>query len=284
MRGKYRPASNALVLGLALAVSAAIAPPAQAQTAPAVVPLPPPAPLPKEGIWPPASIPQPAAPVTITPAPSAQPASPPMAQPAKPPATSAPSIAGILQPPRGATAFDSVQRAALAKVNGYLNSVSNLIGAFVQVGPDGTRTEGQFYLQKPGKVRFEYNPPSPIELIADGSAVAVRDRKLATQDIYPLSQTPLRFLLADKLDLLRDTNVVAVYQDELFVTVVIEEKSVVAGTHRLMIMFGAQDNQLKQWTVTDPQGYDTTIAVYNLDPSQKPDPRLFRINYERMLQ
>ena len=77
---------------------------------------------------------------------------------------------------------------------------------------------------------------------------------------------------------------VGVYQDELFITVVIEEKSAVAGTHRLMIMFGTQDNLLKQWTVTDPQGYDTTIAVYNLDTSQKPDPKLFRINYERILQ
>ena len=284
MRGKHRPASNALILVLVFGLAAGIAPQAGAQTAPAVVPLPPPAPLPKEGIWPPTPTPKDPGPVTITSAPSAQPAPPPMAQPAKPPATPAPSIAGILQPPRGATAFDSVQRAALEKVNGYLNSVSSLIGAFVQVGPDGTRTDGQFYLQKPGKVRFEYNAPSPIELIADGSAVAVRDRRLATQDIYPLSQTPLRFLLADKLDLLRDSNVVGVYQDELFITVVIEEKSVVAGTHRLMIMFGVQDNQLKQWTVTDPQGYDTTIAVYNLDLSQKPDPRLFRINYERMLQ
>jgi hypothetical protein len=51
-----------------------------------------------------------------------------------------------------------------------------------------------------------------------------------------------------------------------------------------MIMFGAKDSQLKQWTVTDPQGYDTTVAVYNLDSSQKPDPQLFRIEYQRMLQ
>ena len=69
-------------------------------------------------------------------------------------------------------------------------------------------------MQKPGKVRFEYKPPSPIELIADGSSVVVRDRKLATQDLYPLSQTPLRFLLADHIDLLRDTNLVGVYADE----------------------------------------------------------------------
>ncbi len=117
-------------------------------------------------------------------------------------------------------------------------------------------------------MRFEYDPPSPIELIADGQSVVVRDRKLATQDLYPLSQTPLRFLLADHIDLMQDTNLVAVYADDVFVTVVIEEKNGIVGTSRLMMMFGAKDMQLKQWTVTDPQGYDTTVAVYNLDTSQ----------------
>jgi len=280
MRG--RNWSDALMLGLAFALSAGISPQASAQTAPTVIPVPRPAPFAKEGVLPPASVPT--APMAITPAPATQPAPPKTVQPTVPPSGPAPAIAGIQPTPRGATAFDGIQRAALERVNTYLNGISTLVGAFVQLGPDGTRTDGQFYLQKPGKVRFEYNPPSPIELIADGSAVAVRDRKLVTQDIYPLSQTPLRFLLADKVDLLRDSNVVGIYQDELFITVVIEEKSAVAGTHRLMIMFGVQDNQLKQWTVTDPQGYDTTIAVYNLDTSQKPDPKLFRINYERILQ
>jgi outer membrane lipoprotein-sorting protein len=101
--------------------------------------------------------------------------------------------------------------------------VQQLSGTFVQVGPDGSRLKGEFYIQKPGKVRFEYEPPSPIEIIADGSAVAVRDRKLATQDVYPLSQTPLRYLLADRIDLMRDTNVISVQADDVFVTVVIEE-------------------------------------------------------------
>jgi outer membrane lipoprotein-sorting protein len=183
-----------------------------------------------------------------------------------------------------AVAFDASQRTLLDKVNTYFNSVTTLVGKFVQVGPDGNKTEGQFYMQKPGKIRFEYDPPSPIELISDGDTVAVRDRKLATQDIYPLSQTPLKFLLSDKLDLMKDANVVGIYQDELFITVVIEEKNVLAGTNRLMIMFGKKDIQLKQWTVTDPQGYDTTVAVSDLDTSKKPDPKLFKINYERVLQ
>jgi outer membrane lipoprotein-sorting protein len=134
-------------------------------------------------------------------------------------------------------------------------------------------------MQKPGKIRFEYDPPSPIDIVADGSSVVVRDRKLATQDVYPLSQTPLRFLLQDRIDLLRDTNVVAVHADDTYVTVVVEEKQVLVGTNRLMMMFGAKDNQLKQWVVTDPQGFDTTVAVSNLDSTRRPDPSLFKIDY-----
>ena len=178
-----------------------------------------------------------------------------------------------------ATAFDARQRALADRVSAYLSSVRQLHGNFVQVGPDGGKSEGEFYMQKPGKVRFDYNPPSPIELIADGQSVVVRDRKLATQDLYPLSQTPLRFLLSDHIDLLRDTNLVGVYADDVFVTVVIEERQILGGTHRVMLMFGAQDYQLRQWTVTDPQGYDTTVAVSNLSTSKKIDPNIFKIDF-----
>jgi outer membrane lipoprotein-sorting protein len=177
------------------------------------------------------------------------------------------------------SSFDASQKAQAAKVSSYLSSLQTLVGNFVQVGPDGSKTKGDFYIQKPGKVRFEYDAPSPIAIIADGSSLAVRDRKLATQDIYPLSHTPLRFLLSDRIDLLKDTNVVSVTADDLFISVTIEEKHALIGTSRLMLMIGAKDGQLKQWTVTDPQGYDTTIAVYNLDASKKVDPSLFKIDF-----
>jgi outer membrane lipoprotein-sorting protein len=183
--------------------------------------------------------------------------------------------------PSTATTFDAKQRALLDRVSLYLSSMQTLVGNFVQIGPDGGRTEGSFYIQKPGKVRFQYNPPSPIDIIADGSSVVVRDRKLATQDLYLLSQTPLRYLLADRIDLLRDTDIVSVTADDTFATVVIEEKQIAVGTSRLMMMFDSKTLELKQWTVTDPQGFDTTVAVYNLDTTKKPDPNLFVINYQR---
>ena len=186
--------------------------------------------------------------------------------------------------PGAAAATETTQRGLVERVNAYLASLNTLVGNFVQVGPDGSRAEGRFYLQKPGRVQFEYNPPNPIELIADGSSVVVRNSKLATQDVYPLSQTPLRFLVADRIDLMKDTNVVSASSDDTFATVVIEERQTLGGTHRLMLMFGARDFQLRQWTITDPQGYDTTVALYNLDPKQKPDPALFKIDYTRYNQ
>jgi outer membrane lipoprotein-sorting protein len=188
-------------------------------------------------------------------------------------------FAALLGKPGSATALDPDQRAIIQRVDTYLSDTQVLSGNFVQVGPDGRRSQGEFYIQKPGRVRFDYDAPSPIDIVADGQSVVVRDRKLATQDIYPLSQTPLRFLLADHVNLMKDTNLVAVYADDVFITVVVEEQNGVVGTSRLMIMFSAKDMQLKQWTVTDPQGFDTTVAVYNLDTSRRPDPKMFTIDY-----
>jgi outer membrane lipoprotein-sorting protein len=180
--------------------------------------------------------------------------------------------------PGGTMALDDNQRSLIDRVSLYLSTINTLVGDFVQVGPDGSKSAGQFYIAKPGKVRFEYNPPNPIDIVADGRNVSVRNRQLETQDLFPLSQTPLRFLLSDRIDLRRETNVVGAYVDDIFATIVIEEKQPLIGTSRLMMMFDAKNLQLRQWTVTDAQGFDTTVAVSNLDPQTRPDPGLFTID------
>jgi outer membrane lipoprotein-sorting protein len=258
-------AGTGLRLGVALVGMAALTAMASAET----VPLPIPAPLPKEGAASPAP-----------PSASAQ-------SPVSGLAAGLKSLFNLDRQPEPAPAavtpgaFTSTQRAQVDKVSAYLSGMPQLVGNFVQVGPDGSRVRGEFYMQKPGKIRFEYDAPSPIEIIADGQSVVVRDRKLATQDLYPLSQTPLRYLLSERIDLLRETNVVDVRSDDMFVTVTIEERQPLVGTSRLVMMLGAKDYQLKQWTITDPQGYDTTVAVSNLNNSKRPDPGLFRIDYTR---
>jgi outer membrane lipoprotein-sorting protein len=181
-----------------------------------------------------------------------------------------------IRPPESVP-YDGSQRALVDRASNYLSSLQSLTGDFVQIDPDGSRSMGKLYLQKPGRMRFEYNPPSPIDFIADGYSVIVRNRNLATQDSYPLSQTPLRYLLADQIDLARDTKVAAVSQDSAFITVTIEESHLLVGTSRLVLMFSAKDMQLREWTVIDPQGFQTLIAVYNLDASRKPDPGLFQV-------
>jgi outer membrane lipoprotein-sorting protein len=205
---------------------------------------------------------------------------------AKPPVSILPDASRTPVPTQQAEPIttEAGQHALVDRVSLYLSTIQTLVGNFVQVGPDGRKTEGKFYIQKPGKVRFEYDPPSPIDVIADGSFVQVRDRNLDTKDTYPLSQTPLRYLLADRIDLWRETHLVSVGADDKYVTVTIEERQLVIGTNRMMLMFDAKDFQLLQWTVTDPQGYDTTVGVYNLDTNKKPDPNLFRISFGRTEQ
>lgn len=227
------------------------------------VPVPKPAPKPRDGATDAQRLPAP-----VPSAPAAAPSAP---------NPILPDLRSLFSGP--APTFDANQKMLASKVSAYLSGLQNVSGNFVQVGPDGSRTTGDFYIQKPGKVRFEYDAPSTIALVSDGSTVVVRDRKLATQDNYPLSQTPLRYLLSDRIDLMRDTNLVGVSADDMFITVTIEEKQALIGTSRLMLMIGAKDNQLKQWTVTDPQGYDTTVAVYNLDTTKKLDPGMFRIDF-----
>ena len=114
-------------------------------------------------------------------------------------------FAALLGRSGATTALDAKQRALVDRVSAYLSSMQMLSGNFVQVGPDGRRTEGEFYTPEARQGALRIQPPSPIELIADGQSVVVRDRKLATQDLYPLSQTPLRFLLADRIDLMQAT-------------------------------------------------------------------------------
>jgi outer membrane lipoprotein-sorting protein len=177
--------------------------------------------------------------------------------------------------------YEPGQVAMADKVSAYLSRVQVMSGNFTQIGPDGRQSKGHFYVQKPGRVRFDYDAPARIDIVADGTSVIIRDKKLATQDVYSLSQTPLRYLLADRIDLLRDTKVTGIYADDTYVTITVEETQSLVGTSKLMMMFGAKDFALKQWVVTDPQGYDTTIAISNVDTARKPDPNLFTIDYRQ---
>ncbi|MBC2861312.1 outer-membrane lipoprotein carrier protein LolA [Stappia sp. 28M-7] len=184
--------------------------------------------------------------------------------------------------PAGAAALSSEQKTKLAEVNSYFNSVKTMHGDFIQFGPNGERAEGKFYLARPGKIRFYYNPPSKVDIVADGKSVSVKDRKLATQDIWPLKETPLRFLLAERINLEADAEVASVSVEPDLVTVVLADNSTF-GTGKLTLIFDAATTELKQWTVTDAQGYDTSVAIYNTSVNGPTNPKLFTIDYNANL-
>ncbi|WP_321504830.1 outer-membrane lipoprotein carrier protein LolA [Breoghania sp.] len=176
------------------------------------------------------------------------------------------------------TQLNAKQRETLEEINRYFNGISTMAGDFVQFGPNGERAEGQFYLSRPGKIRFHYKPPARIDIIADGKSVSVKDRKLQTQDIWPLSKTPLRFLLSDNINLTSDANVTSVSVEPDLVTVIItEDGTFVQG--KLTLIFDAQTQDLKQWTVTDEQGLDTSVAIYNVNTGVAVNNKMFVIDY-----
>lgn len=170
---------------------------------------------------------------------------------------------------------------AIQRANAYLNSVTTLVSDFVQTGADGRVIGGKLYIQKPGRLRFEYDRPSPLEIIADGTSVAVRNRRLNTQDVYFIGQTPLKFLLKPTIDLARDVKILEVTGDTETTTIRVEDRATLGGTSRISLIFRNKDFALVRWLINDAQGGSTMIALNNMDTQKRPDPALFRINYER---
>jgi len=183
------------------------------------------------------------------------------------------------KPAKTAAAAASLSAAdAIARANAWLDAARVMTADFVQIGPDGRRSEGSLSVERPGRMRFEYTKPARFEIVADGRSVAVIDRKLNTQDEYFISQTPLKFLLADHIDIARDTRVLSVADEGKTVTIEIEDKAAFGGTAHLTLVFDASTFALKQWTVIDAQGFQTVVTLFNLDLAAKPDPALFHID------
>jgi outer membrane lipoprotein-sorting protein len=212
-------------------------------------------------------------PANPAPAPAKPPA--PAAKPApKPPAPKAETASP-------APAAPLTREDAISRANAFFNASPVMTADFVQIGGDGKRAEGKLYVQRAGRVRFEYAAPATMEVVSDGSEVLVRDRKLGTFDLYFIDQTPLKFLLKQKIDLEHDVTVQNVELDDSGVTISIEDKATFGGTSHLKLMFDPKTFKLKQWQITDPQGYETLISLFNIDQKQTPDPNLFKIEIGR---
>jgi outer membrane lipoprotein-sorting protein len=171
----------------------------------------------------------------------------------------------------------------VSKANSYLNSVKFMQADFSQIGMDGRRFKGTLYVVRPGRLLFDYDPPSPQEVVSDGTTVVVRNKKLKTQSVYSIGQTPLKFLLKDKLDLNVDSKVIRGNRDCDQMSLTIEDKSTVAGTSTIRLQFAAETIALRQWVITDPNGNETVVQISNIDTTKRPHADLFKIDTTREL-
>lgn len=180
----------------------------------------------------------------------------------------------------GASAQSSTE--AAQKIADHFASVRTMAGEFVQFGPRGEQTGGKFYIERPGKIRFNYEGSSGFKVISDGQSVVLDNKRMNTMDLYPLSKTPLKLLLDSHIDLSGD-KVKSVKQEEDLTTIQLADKSVF-GNSRITMMFDPKSYELRQWTITDAQGKDTTVMVFNVQEGVKLDQDLFKIDYKRNLE
>jgi outer membrane lipoprotein-sorting protein len=170
--------------------------------------------------------------------------------------------------------------ASAQRIADHFSSVKTMMGEFVQFGPRGEQTGGKFFIERPGKLRFNFEDPSPLRVIADGRNVVVGNVKLKTWDIYPLSKTPLSLLLSERIDLTSAT-VRSVREETDLTTIVLGNKSIF-GDSTITMMFDTKTFDLRQWTITDAQNKDTSVMVYNVRNGVTLDERVFSIPYDQV--
>jgi len=170
--------------------------------------------------------------------------------------------------------YSAQEKSDLDRLSAALNAIHSLKADFVQNDPNGAVEQGEVYIEKPGKMRFEYKPPSALTVVSDGIDVAVFNKKLNTTDRYPLSTTPLNLLLSDHVNLKGSAYVIGI-DHKPGVIVVHARSNDRRMTGNIAIVFSDPDFELKQWTVVDAQGLATTVALRNVQTGITLQPELF---------
>jgi outer membrane lipoprotein-sorting protein len=172
------------------------------------------------------------------------------------------------------------QQLSLGALSNYLNQLTSAEGSFTQINADKTISTGTLYLRRPGKVRFEYNPPEKALVMANNGTVVVFDRKLNSEpNTYPLNRTPLGLILARNVNLTRANMVVAHGYDGTATTVTAQDpENPEFGS--IELKFTDDPVELRQWVITDDGGSQTTVVLGALERKQLAD-RLFNIEMER---
>jgi outer membrane lipoprotein-sorting protein len=186
-------------------------------------------------------------------------------------ASAAPAVPVIAQ--SRASASSAADRATLDRASKYLQGLNTARGRFVQTDPNGAVTQGTFYLQRPGKIRFEYDKPSGLVVVADGTWVSVSDQRLKTFDRYAQNQTPLSLFLSKGIDLNRSYVTAIARGNGAFNIAARDPKRPRQGT--IQLTFSENPVALREWTVTDSRGRKTRVRLTSITRTGAHSPSLF---------
>jgi outer membrane lipoprotein-sorting protein len=174
----------------------------------------------------------------------------------------------------GAVVLSAADKADIGRIETYLNGLTSLKAHFMQVAQDGGIAEGTAWLLRPGRMRFQYDPPAPFLLIAAHGVLTFHDSALQQTTNIGLDRTPLGILLADHVDLTKGVTVTGLQRlpGQLQISLVRTDSP---GDGGLTLIFADQPLALRQWTVVDAQRRETHVTLYNVQTGGSFDPQLF---------
>lgn len=155
------------------------------------------------------------------------------------------------------------ERALIEAINAHNSAIRTMVGRFLQIDTQGQRIEGTFYIERPGKVLFRYNPPSSEQIVSVGRGFYVVDRKAQTQYAYPQDKVPLRQFLDAEINLFT-ANIVAVANSDDYFSLTLQDDTP-AGIVRVSLVFDRDSKDLKQWVLTQPSGAELTFSLYDVE-------------------
>lgn len=183
----------------------------------------------------------------------------------------------LLQAEPAIVSIEGAERdALLAEISQSIGKIETAKGRFFQIGADYSEAQGDFYLRRPGRVRFDYDEPTPLLIVADGATVAIEDSDLETQDRVPLSATPLALLLDDDLDFETEANVLDVRKGNGVIGLTMEDRS---GENEglLTVFVDENDYSIVSWRTQDAAGGVTSVSLAGVETGMRINARLFRI-------
>jgi outer membrane lipoprotein-sorting protein len=173
--------------------------------------------------------------------------------------------------------LDDAQTQLVQRINDYFNSFKSLKGNFTQISPRGNSVKGIMMISKPGKLRFDYAPPSPLLIASDGTWLTIKNKQKEKGDQVPLSSTPLRLIVSPKLNLLVDTAILGVVSENGFTTLTLADKNESVNAGAMILVYDEAQKVLQQWIIVDGKGQRTTVQLENLELNVALDPKLFKV-------